>query len=124
MLLRKGLTKENFFNEMMEQFPNATKLFCDWIDEYKKMVNWNKLFNDTYSQNNIKRASNGEICSIDFSAPKFHELPYDIQAGIWIRFAHDTLEELFEQPEYSYSGDLEEDIKTVFNEIDSLEEIA
>lgn len=113
MLLNKGLTKENFFNEMMEQYPNAMKLFCEWIDEYKKTINWNKLFNDSYSRTNVQRASNGEICHIDFSAPKFHEIPYDMQVGIWIGFA------MFEQPEYSYCGDLEEDIKTVFKEIEN-----
>ena len=102
---------------MMEKYPKATKKFCDWIDEYKKAVNWNKLFNDSYSQSNIKRAPNGEICSIDFSAPKFHEIPYEMQVGIWITFAEDTLDHLFEQPEYSYCGDLEEDIKTVFKEL-------
>ena len=37
---------------------------------------------------------------------------------IWIRFAEETLDHLFEQPEYSYCGDLEEDIKTVFKEIE------
>ena len=124
MLLRKGLTKENFFNEMMEKFPNSMKVFCEWIDEYKESVNWNKLFNDSYSQTNIQRAPNGEVCHIDFSAPKFHDIPHDMQVGIWIRFAEETLDHLFEQPEYSYSGDLEEDIKRVFNEIEDLEEIA
>jgi hypothetical protein len=37
---------------------------------------------------------------------------------IWIRFTEETLDHLFEQPEYSYCGDLEEDIKTVFKEIE------
>jgi hypothetical protein len=118
MKIQKTLTKENFFNEMMEKYPKAMKMFCTWIDEYKESVNWNKLFNDSYSRTNIQRASNGEICNIDVSAPKFHDIPYDMQVGIWINFAEDTLDHLFEQPEYSYSGDLEEDIKTVFKEIE------
>ena len=106
MILREGLTKENFFNEMEQQFPNAMKLFCEWIDEYKKAVNWNERFD-----------------SESLGINEFNDLPYDMQVGIWIKFADDTLNRLFEQPEYSYSGDLEEDIKTVFNEINDLEEV-
>jgi hypothetical protein len=109
MIETKGLTKENCFNEMMNQFPNAMTLFCNWIDEYKKQIHWDALFGNIFpTEQKIK----------------FHNLPYEMQVGIWIRFANETLNNLFEQPEYSYCGDLEEDIKTVFNEIDSLEEIA
>lgn len=109
MILNKGLTKENFFNEMMEQYPKATKEFCDWIDDYKASVNWNSLFK-----------ANENTMQLHSSTYKFHEIPYDMQVGIWIAFAMDTLEHLFEQPEYSYCGDLEEDIKTVFKEIENL----
>lgn len=108
MKLSSGLTKENFWNEIMNQYPNATKCFCDWIDEYKKAANWSQLFN--------------ESCHAA-GKPKFHDIPYDMQVGIWIKFATDKLNELFEQPEYEYSGDLEEDIKTVFSEINDLEEL-
>jgi len=79
----ENLTKENFWNEMQQKYPLAMKDFCNWIDEYKKTNNWKKLFNDTYHQTNVKRAGNGEICSIDFSTPKFHDLPIAMQMGIW-----------------------------------------
>jgi len=79
-----------------------------------------QLFNDHFLQMNIKRASNGEICSIDFSTPKFHDLPYAMQQGIWFEFANETVNRYFEQPEYSYDGDLEEDGINVFGETEEL----
>lgn len=82
----ENLSKENFWDELMKEYPEAVDHFCKWIDEYKKEVNWNKLFNDSYLQTNIKWATNGEICSIDFSAPKFHDLPFDMQNGIIARY--------------------------------------
>lgn len=115
--LRKPLTKENFWNEMLQKYPNSTKLFCAWIDKYKEVVGWHNLFGA--HQTRIK----GNIVCLGY-APKFHDVPYDMQVGIWIRFAEDTLNDLFEQPEYTYCGDLAEDIKKVFEEIDHLEEVA
>lgn len=106
MQLRATLTKENFWNITMEKYPNATKEFCKWVDDYKKAANWQKVIN----WNNFPNAS----------LPKFHDLPYAMQQGIWIDFANEILDELFEQPEYTYNGDLEEDIKTVFSEIEGI----
>ncbi len=111
MRLNKGLTKENFWDDIIEQYPVPTKMFCEWVDEYKKAVNWNAMF-----------AANETTMQLHSSKYKFHDLPYDMQVGIWIRFADDTLNQFFEQPEYSYCGDLEEDIKTVFKEIDTSED--
>jgi len=80
MKLKESLTKENFWNEMQEKFPKAMKVFCDWIDEYKKEVKWNKLF--SYAEHDT-----------DFPKPspypafiKFHDIPYAMQLGIWIEF--------------------------------------
>lgn len=110
MNLSEPLTKENFWNDIMKDFPNATKRFCDWIDEYKETVNWDVLFGCADHVSKKTRI-------------KFHNIPYDMQTGIWIKFANDILNECYEQPEYEYSGDLREDIKTVFNEIDHLEDL-
>jgi len=117
MITSEGLTKENFFNEMNEIFPNAMRLFGKWIDEYKKKVEWDQLF-----QNKALRNPQQSITYP--TAIKFHNIPYDMQVGIWIAFADTTLNELFEQPEYVYCGDLREDIKEVFNEINDLEELS
>lgn len=120
MNLPTTLTKENFWNGMMGQYPLATKMFCDWIDEYKKAVNWDFLFNGGvekahYSEIQCHWSSAGKTAS-----PKFHDLPYDMQVGIWIRFAEYSLNHLFEQPEYMYCGDLEDDVKIVFKEINEI----
>jgi hypothetical protein len=121
MNLEQTLTKENFFNEMGEKFPKSMKKFCSWIDEYKKEIGWNGLFNDHYHQSNIQRAGNGEISHIDYSAPKYHDLPYAMQYGIWIQYCRLELSNYFEQPEHiSDSVDLEEDIKGVFASMESL----
>jgi len=121
MNLEQTLTKENFFNEMMEKYPKATKHFCDWIDEYKKAVDWGKLFNKHYYQTIISRAANGEISGVEYSTPKFHDLPYAMQYGIWTEYCRQKLGDFFEQAEhYSSQIDLAEDIKNVFAETEEL----
>ncbi len=62
------LDKENFFNEIEKVYPSACKLFCDWIDDFKKSVNWNELFNQDNSVggNPVDKPK----------APKFHEIPF------------------------------------------------
>ena len=61
----KGLTKENFWNEMYEQYPEAMKMFCTWIDEYKEEVGWDWVFSPSV---------------------KFHDVPLEMQVGIIVRF--------------------------------------
>jgi hypothetical protein len=65
----ENLTKENFFNELHDQYPEAVEHFCKWIDEYKREVNWDTLFG-------------GDLVR----APKFHEIPFEMQNGIIARF--------------------------------------
>lgn len=81
------LTKENFWKELQEKYPLQMNKFNDWIDKYKVENNWNKLFNENYSQFNKQYASNGELVSMDFSPPKYHELPIAMQIGIFMEFA-------------------------------------
>lgn len=101
MELEHPLNKENFWNEQMEKFPKSMKIFCAWIDEYKKAVDWGNLFNEHL---NIK----------------FHDIPYEMQQGIWIAFVKDIENDFFEQCEWQYGFDLEESIKEVFGEIEPL----
>ncbi len=109
MEIEETLTKENFWNQIYIDYPKACKLFCNWIDEYKKAVDWNDLFND-----DITNLADG------YKVPKFHEIPHAMQQGIWIEFVNQNLDNYFEQPEYSYCLDLREDIKIVFSEIEPL----
>lgn len=99
MNIEKSLTKENFWNEMMEKFPKATKSFCDWIDEYKKETDWNNLLG-------------GDI--------KYHDLPYAMQQGVWISFCYDQMDNYFEQSEYSPKFDFEEEVRIVFSVIEAI----
>ena len=73
-----NLTKENFWNKMMDENPHIMKIFCNWIDEYKKQVGWNDLFNSNSEYQNAKGKN--------AKAPKFHDLPLEMQLGIIERF--------------------------------------
>ena len=61
----ENLNKENFWNELKENYPDAFEHFLAWIDEYKKLVEWDKLFAE---------------------GVKFHDVPLEIQAGILARY--------------------------------------
>lgn len=74
----ENLNKDNFWNQLHERFPDAVNHFCKWIDEYKKEVNWNKLFNAGIQQ--------ALQCDGLTTAPKFHELPFEMQNGILARY--------------------------------------
>lgn len=74
----QNLNKENFWNELHAKYPTAVNHFCKWIDEYKKEVGWNKLFNSDSEYQN----ADGK----NAPAPKFHDLPFDMQNGILARF--------------------------------------
>lgn len=61
-----NIHKKNVFtDELEQQAPLAFAAFCKWIDDYKKAHDWAKLV-----------------------APgiKFHDLPYEMQGGIFQRF--------------------------------------
>lgn len=104
MIIQKGLTKENFFDSLRRKYPRSFKHFCNWIDEYKKEVCWDKLFK-----------ANEDTDQLHSSTYKFHEIPYAMQYGIWIAFCRDQLHRFFEQPEHvAEFVDMEEDIRGVF----------
>ena len=70
-----SLTKENFWNELHAKYPQAVDKFCKWIDEYKKEVDWGHLilhFPHGHQKAGLPR--------------KFHDLPFDIQIGILMRY--------------------------------------
>ena len=115
MKIKEILTKENFWNEMIQKYPKAMKIFCDWIDEYKKEVKWNDLFQHETFEHYFERKShtikfyerqnlitNKEIkeakrnvlfsCwSKEVRIIKFHDIPYAMQLGIWIEFCLQNL---------------------------------
>jgi len=76
----KNLDKENFWNRLQELYPLGMKVFCDWVDEYKRKNNWNDLF------------GNGKITQRKhyWSDVKYHHIPLAFQIGMWIEFVGDT----------------------------------
>lgn len=64
------LTKEEFWDPLKDKFPDAFDFFAKWIDDYKEESNWKALFNETPER----------------PAPKFHDLPFEMQNGIIARF--------------------------------------
>lgn len=108
MNIEQNLTKENFLDRMMQLYPNTTTRFCKWVDEYKEAVGWNKLFND-----GIERYVPGSAFTATVYAPKFHDLPYAIQMGIWILYVQD-MEDMtpwmqgWDFSDYNLSEDIEE----------------
>jgi len=107
MTPKATITKQGFWNRMYQEYPKAMKVFCAWIDQYKAEVDWNALFkaNETTDQ-------------LQSSTYKFHEIPYELQQGIWLSFAYETVENMFEQAEYSYRGNIEDDAEEVFSSIE------
>ena len=112
-----SLTKENFWNELNERLPAGTKVFCDWIDEYKERLDWSKLFNAGYVLN--RHYHIGFMVDPGLTlAPKFHDLPYAFQLGIWIQFVLDRGGCAWEI-DYMFSFDLREEIEHAISMIDS-----
>lgn len=70
------LTKENFWNDLNQKYPEQMKVFCDWIDEYKRRVDWNTLFNGDFTPSGHGYAR----------SPKYHEIPIAMQIGIFYQF--------------------------------------
>lgn len=75
----ENITKENFFNAQREHFPLAVEHFCTWIDKYKELVEWNIIFNDE-----------ADYTGTPGNAPKFHDIPYEMQLGIILRYIMET----------------------------------
>lgn len=80
---RDNLNKENFWDELYADYPEAVQVFCDWIDKYKAENNWDELFNGGL----LLHPSHPS--DIQTSSPKFHDLPHALQMGIWIQFVQE-----------------------------------
>lgn len=109
--MKQNLTLENFWNDLYIKYPKATKVFCNWIDKYKVKNNWENLFNGGVC------ISGSEDDAFDFSteAPKYHDLPWAMQLGIWIEFITDYYPEVDINyrmyKDFDLKGQITEDIK-------------
>lgn len=83
--MKENLNKENFWNETYKTYPNACKLFCEWIDKYKKENKWDELFN------NEERLEPNINNPFYFNKMKYHDIPLSMQLGIFHEFAIEIL---------------------------------
>lgn len=90
----ESLTKENFWNDLQGKYPEQMKQFCAWVDEYKKRVDWNAVFNYEQSHNDLYKKYN---IPPRRDAPKFHDLPIAMQWGIFYQFTVENNLDLFYQ---------------------------
>lgn len=75
-----GLTLENFWNQLTEQYPKEVKHFGAWIDEYKNHIDWENLFcTSRVWHMNYVPDSNIDV--------KYHDLPLAMQFGIFCEYA-------------------------------------
>lgn len=76
----ENLNKQNYFTpEWKAKYPLASEHFCKWIDGYKKRVGWKKLFNGGVM---YEFYGGSETFTHKTEAPKFHDLPIEMQIGI------------------------------------------
>lgn len=106
----KNLTKENFWNSMMEKYPKAMDGFCKWIDEYKIKRSWKTIFH-------------GHL----FQTPKYHDLPLEWQMGIFMLFLFERHQPLLpgEQPEDIFDNaceSIEHELKRIEEKINKPDE--
>lgn len=79
----EDLSKINFWDGVKVLYPKTMVYFNLWIDGYKKDNDWDMLFNQNKFTNTL--------------SPKFHDLPFAMQFGIFTHFLAeqgDTLDEL------------------------------
>jgi hypothetical protein len=63
----EGLTKDNFWDDLQQEYPGPVEAFKKWIDLYKRGWQW--------------EAVRPEL--------KFHDLAMELQYGILMRFFHE-----------------------------------
>lgn len=80
----ENINKENFFNGIKDQYPLAHHLFLAWIDEWKKSVGFNYLVNPAFESRHI--SGHAETRLTADTPTKFHDLPFDMQYGVFVKF--------------------------------------
>lgn len=90
----ENFNKNNLFDSLYETQPKAMKLFCDWIDEYKKECEWLDIF---------------------AIGVKFHDIPIEMQLGILLRF----FSEMTKKYQSEIYNEDEDSIEVILNEAKS-----
>ncbi len=66
----ENLSKENYWNDLMERFPSSVKEFGDWFDKWKVQY-WNRFFDERF---------------YEFTLDHF---PFEMQYGIIFKYFRD-----------------------------------
>jgi hypothetical protein len=74
------MTKKKFWDKIEKDYPGELQPFYAWLDEYKKSVEWERLFNFGFPY----YAKQG------WHNPRFDELPPAMQIGIFIQFVSEV----------------------------------
>jgi hypothetical protein len=81
------LTKENFWDFLMVRYPIQVRYFYEWLDEYKKRVDWKDIFNGI-DEEDLKGEDPYEHKPV--LATDYYNLPIAMQFGIFMQFAAET----------------------------------
>lgn len=84
--MANNLTQE-FWSKLAEKYAGEISVFRNWIDEYKKRIGWEKLFHPQFNFVIVKASG---LSAPEFIAPKFHDLPDAMQAGLFMQYVLET----------------------------------
>lgn len=80
----EDLNKINFWQAVEVLYPKATAYFKLWVDGYKADNDWDDLFNDHDMDKN--RDIDFGNATYSCQSPKFHDIPFAMQMGIFTQF--------------------------------------
>ncbi len=69
------MSKNDFFNVMEKDYPQAMVMFGKWIDDFKEKIDWKNIFP-------METSINAEGILEGKSTKKFHDLNFYLQDGI------------------------------------------
>lgn len=90
------MSKSPLWKDIPEKYPHAFELFKEWIDHYKENVGWRYLFVSKVFETKRPEAHEDPFFNVgmaerqqryDEGLVKFHQLPEEMQVGVFCRFA-------------------------------------
>lgn len=81
---------EDFWDTMRTLYPHALDHFKLWINDYKRSVEWTKLFRQTIIDEKINPHPVTGFRA--FREPKYHEIPDAMQFGIFLFYCQMTFD--------------------------------
>ncbi len=96
----ENLNRKNFFDALSKRAPLALNKFQEFIDGYKREINWQKLFNTNFIDRNIN----------------FENLPFEMQIGILNKFFKEYAGSMLDETHEGYLQyfyDLEKELNAI-----------